>query len=213
MWADPRTCLTHRASGLPTNRRVWAYCYAPPCLTSASLSKLAASSNLITSFVYSHDVVSRLSLGSVRDLRRATAWLSEAETEGRGEGYGGVTGKALKAKTGFGKEFDPQWVSRRLSINVERWVLMAVIQFLAIRKTLEANMRMAHLYPPGRVLWAMREGDLHPLHRLNNATRKSRGTDKIRLFDVLDVEHVFDQIVFAKDMLRYALTLHNFELC
>lgn len=111
MWADPRTCLTHRASGMPTGRRVAAYCYAPPCLVSASLSKLAASSNLITSFVYSHDVVSRLSLGSVRDLRRATAWLSEAESEGRGEGYGGVTGRALKAKTGFGKGDDPQWVS------------------------------------------------------------------------------------------------------
>lgn len=110
MWADARTCLTHRASGLPTNRRVSAYCYAPPCLVDAKLSKLAASSNLITSFVYSHDVVSRLSLGSVRDLRRAAAWLSEAETEERGEGYGGVTGKVLKAKTGFGKPEDPQWV-------------------------------------------------------------------------------------------------------
>ena len=110
MWADPRTCLTHRRSGLPSNRRVEAYCYAPPCLVDLRLSKLAASSSLITSFVYSHDVVSRLSLGSVRDLRRAASWLSEAESERRGEGYGGVTGRALKAKTGFGKADDPQWV-------------------------------------------------------------------------------------------------------
>lgn len=31
---------------------------------------------LLTSFVYSHDVVSRLSLGSVRDMTRAAMWLS-----------------------------------------------------------------------------------------------------------------------------------------
>ena len=72
---------------------------------------------------------------------------------------------------------------------------------MAIRKTLEANMRMAHLFPPGRVLWAIRDGDLHPSHRLHEAT-KGRGTEKVRLFDVQDVEQVFNQIVFAKDMLR-----------
>ena len=35
-----------------------------------------------------------------------------------------------------------------------------------MRKTLEANMVMADLFPPGRVLWAIRDGDLHPSHRL-----------------------------------------------
>ncbi|GJE84830.1 lipase family protein [Phanerochaete sordida] len=190
MWADPRTCLTHRASGLPTNRRVAAYCYAPPCLVSAPLSRLAASAGLITSFVYSHDVVSRLSLGSVRDLRRAAAWLSHAEKEGRGEGYGGVTGRALKAKTGFGKGDDPEW-------------------FLAMRKTLEANMRMAHLFPPGRVLWAIRDGDLDPSHRLATSSTE-RGGEKVRLFEVEDVEQVFNQIVFAKDMLSSHLP-HQYD--
>lgn len=63
-------------------------------------------------------------------------------------------------------------------------------------------MRMAHLYPPGRVLWAIREGNLHPSHRLSSSSRKN-GIEKVRLFDVLDVEQVFNQIVFAKDMLRY----------
>ena len=62
-------------------------------------------------------------------------------------------------------------------------------------------MRMAHLYPPGRVLWAIREGDLHPSHRLSTPSG-GRGTEKVRLFDVKDVEQVFNQIVFAKDMLR-----------
>jgi len=190
MWADPNTCLTHRTSGLPTKRRVAAYCYAPPCLVSARLSKLAATSNLITSFVYSHDIVSRLSLGSVRDLRRAAAWLCEAEKDKSGDGYGAVTGRALKSKAGYGKPDDPQW-------------------FLAIRKTLEANMQMAHLYPPGRVLWAMREGDLDPSQRLSS-TGQTRGTKKLRLFDVEDVEQVFGQIIFAKDMLNSHLP-HQYD--
>lgn len=92
-------------------------------------------------------------------------------------------------------------------------------QFLAIRKTLEANMHMTDLYPPGRVLWAIRDGDLHPLHRLN-ASQKNKNTkaEKVRLFDVQDVEQVFGQIVFAKDMLRYVVILlmkaaHCSNLC
>ena len=116
MWADPHTCLTHRASGLPSGRRTSAYCYAPPCLVSARLSRLAAKSNLITSFVYSHDVVSRLSLVSVRDMRRAAAWLCEAEKERRGDGYGAVTGRALKNKAGYGKPEDAQWVGCTICI-------------------------------------------------------------------------------------------------
>lgn len=68
-------------------------------------------------------------------------------------------------------------------------------QFIAMRKTLEANMQNGNMYPPGRVLWAMRDSDLHPSHRL------TRRPDKLRLFDVLDVEQVFSQLVFARDML------------
>ena len=62
-------------------------------------------------------------------------------------------------------------------------------------------MNMTHLFPPGRVLWAIREGDLDPAQRLPSKQRK--GTDKVRLFEVQDVQQVFGQIVFAKDMLRY----------
>lgn len=72
-------------------------------------------------------------------------------------------------------------------------------QFIAVRKTLEANMHMADMFPPGRVLWAMRDSDLHPSHRLPES---ATAPDKLRLFDVLDVEKVFEQIVFARDMLR-----------
>lgn len=61
------------------------------------------------------------------------------------------------------------------------------------------------LYPPGRVLWAMRDSDLHPSHQRKEQAEveigKDQKKDKLRLFEVLDVEKVFDQIVFARNML------------
>ncbi|KAI0786513.1 hypothetical protein C8Q75DRAFT_808486 [Abortiporus biennis] len=180
MWADLCNRQTHTESGLPVGRGVSAYCFAPPCLVDSRLCALSAKSGLITSFVYSHDVVSRLSLGSIRDLTRVASWLCEAEREGKGEGYTGVTKRALKMKAGL-QGGDDKW-------------------FLSIRKTLEANMRMAHLYPPGRVLWAMNDNDLHPSHRLNEGKHKEK-KKPVRLFEVSDVTGVFGQIVFARDML------------
>ncbi|KAI0329928.1 alpha/beta-hydrolase [Cubamyces sp. BRFM 1775] len=193
MWASPETRLTHRASGLPINRQVTAYCFAPPCLVSPRLSAKAAASGLTTSFVYGHDIVSRLSLGSVRDLTRAAVWLCAAENrEGeKAHGYAAVTKKALKWKMGKGSEGDEDW-------------------FLAMRKTLEANMQMADLFPPGRVLWALRDGDLHPAHRLGANTGRASSKDKVRLFEVLDVKEVFGQIIFARDMLSSHLP-HQYD--
>ncbi len=68
------TVLRHRMSDAE-----WQNAKTNPfrCITDTSLSKLA--NKLVVSFVYSHDVVTRLSLGSVRDLRNAAMWLCEAE--------------------------------------------------------------------------------------------------------------------------------------
>lgn len=187
-WADPKTCLTARSSGLPVGRRVSVYCFAPPAAYDPRLCEL--SKNLITSFVYSHDLVSRLSLGALRDMSRAAVWLCKAEAEGRPEGYNGITRRALRHKMGFGSRDDPIW-------------------FLSIRKTLEANMPLHRLYPPGRVLWAVRDSDVSyaappPAERRYSpmeALRARREEDGVRLFEVLDVEKVFTQIIFSRDMI------------
>ena len=91
-----------------------------------------------------------------------------------------------------------------------------------MRKTLEANMVMADLFPPGRVLWAIRDAELCPAHQLNPSSPLSPGSpsrsgkeqadkngngeagpsSKVRLFEVLDVEKMFGQMIFARDMLR-----------
>ncbi|KAH7921707.1 alpha/beta-hydrolase [Leucogyrophana mollusca] len=192
MWADPTTCLTINSSGLPVDRPVSVYCVAPPCLVDAALSRLAA--KLVVSFVYSDDIVSRLSLGSIRDMRNASLWLCDAnERSGGTEGYAIVTQRARQWKAGNGSSDDPEW-------------------FLSVRKTLEVNMQMADLFPPGRILWAMRDGELHPSHRLSSAPKDQ---DKLRLFEVMDVEKVFSQVVFSRNMLgahmphRYDRILHE----
>ena len=79
-------------------------------------------------------------------------------------------------------------------------------QFIAMRTTLEANMHQAHLFPPGRILWVLRDADLHPTNQLRTDEKGVKGTDKVRMFEVLDVERVFGQIVFSKNMLKYVST-------
>ncbi|KZT53382.1 hypothetical protein CALCODRAFT_525150 [Calocera cornea HHB12733] len=144
MWADPTTCQTVPASGLPGSRRVSAYCFAPPCVTSPELSRLCAA--LVVSFVFSQDLVARLSLGSVRDL------------------------------------------------------------FVALRKTLEANMHNADLFPTGRVLIALKQSDLPS--DLPSADAGSDAEEELQVYEINDVERVFGQITFARDMLSCHLPHH-----
>jgi sn1-specific diacylglycerol lipase len=177
------------------------YCYAPPCVCDAALGKRAR--GMITSIACGSDVVSRLSLGSVRDMTRAAAWLCAAGREDKGsEGATAVTTRALRYRAGMGKEGDAEWVGVLWPGEHGRWA-DATAQFLAIRKTLEANMHMADLFPPGRVWWAVRDAQLHPSNQLPD-TDTGTDTGKLRLFEVLDVEKVFGQIDFSGDMLRWA---------
>ncbi|KZP16210.1 hypothetical protein FIBSPDRAFT_749190 [Athelia psychrophila] len=105
MWADLTTCRTVRASGLPPGRKVSVYRLTPPCLVYPALDALA--SNMITSLVYSHDIVSRLSLGSIRDICDASMWLCAANSEEDVGGSASITQKASEWKAGCGDEGDP----------------------------------------------------------------------------------------------------------
>lgn len=77
-------------------------------LTDAPLARLT--DKLIVSLVYSHDIVSRLSLGTVRDLKNAAMWLCEAEENGGVEGWSAVTAHAKKCQAGDGTADDLNWV-------------------------------------------------------------------------------------------------------
>ncbi|PVF95748.1 hypothetical protein CPB86DRAFT_787758 [Serendipita vermifera] len=199
MWADPTTCLTVPLSGLPVGRRVSAYCIAPPCFTSAELSRL--SNPMITSFVYSHDVVSRLSLGSIRDLSRACWWLSDGKGE---ESCANVIKKSwgLEISTGLG------WWGKESKKEKQRAEDKDFL--LSLRKTLEANMHMADLFPAGNVFWAVHENDIDPSALPSSAVNATVASSKLRLFQVERVEKVFDQVVFSRDMLSSHMP-HNYD--
>lgn len=68
-------------------------------------------------------------------------------------------------------------------------------------------MQMERLYPPGKVWWTLRECPDDPTYPRATPTNESCNTpENIRLYEVLDVEKVFSQVVFARDILRYAST-------
>lgn len=200
MWADPTTGLTTASSGLPTGRRLHAYCFAVPCVANSRLGRSVAS--IITSYTYSHDLVCRLSLGSIQDIRNCSAWLCYQDREAaHGEG----TMNALM-KRAFEYQSGRLGAEKRAEVEHE---------FLVLRKTLEANMQHTHLFPPGKVLYALTcPGDL-----LDEGGDGGRGKRQ-RLFSVkredeAALRNVFGQIVFSRNMLSchmpnvYDASLHD----
>ena len=75
-------------------------------------------------------------------------------------------------------------------------------EFLVLRKTLEANMGNTHLFPPGKVLYALTSGD----DLLQNSAEGQRRAKRQRLFRVKEedgeaLKNVFGQIIFSRNML------------
>jgi hypothetical protein len=99
-----RTTVSSSTSILSTQHFKPSY----SCLADAALCKL--SSSMIHSFIYSHDIVSRLSLGSARDMTLAATWLCAADEKGNGEGYAGIARRALMTKAGYGDTGNADWV-------------------------------------------------------------------------------------------------------
>lgn len=209
MWADPTTGLTTAGSGLPAGRRLHAYCFAVPCVTSASLGRKVDS--IITSYTYSYDLVCRLSLGSIQDIRNCIAWLCYQDKEAN---HGNGTMNALMKRA-----FD--YTSGRIDSGSEREKVEE--EFLVLRKTLEANMGNTHLFPPGKVLYALVDGD-DLLEKSGGeaevATTGEQGGKRQRLFRVNEKDegaskNVFGQMVFSRNMLSchmpniYDASLHD----
>lgn len=161
LWADPETTLTTRASGLPPGHRVHAYCFGVPCVSSDKLGRRLE--KLITSYVYSYDLVCRLSLGSIQDIRNACAWIlwedqqsSRRSTNGNAAFDPSDRSTPLRVAALLTKAFEHQ--SGRMKDPEER--KQTEDDFLALRRTLEANMRNVHLFPPGQVIYLFKGGDL-----------------------------------------------------
>lgn len=241
LWANPETCLTTVASGLPPGRRLHAYCYACPATMNRELGDRCE--GLITTYAYSYDLVCRLSLGSILDIRNAAAWIlyEDREEQRRSNGANSNTLAISRLPSGF----DPSDRSTPLRVPVlmrrafehqagrldsDPEVKAQTEQdFLALRRTLEANMRNVELYPPGQVLYIFQAGELLQSHfdpslSLNSgstdpaATATVTVTNRQRAFklrrDALGKpvgrrERVFDQIVFSRRLLSSHMPQHT----
>ncbi|KAM0789096.1 hypothetical protein ACM66B_003153 [Microbotryomycetes sp. NB124-2] len=185
MWADPESCLTTEKSGLPVGRHVKVLGFATPCVTSPELSQRCK--KLIHSFVYSGDVISRFSLGHMRDVRSAATWLCYANSN-PDVATENILSRIIAYKRG---SLDTDPVRKR---EAEIW-------FTSLRSTLEANQGYADLFPPGDILWLTQPGDVKLPWDDEHSTPVPVNS-RPRLFKVVGrPEVVFKQIQFSQTML------------
>ncbi|PWN30726.1 hypothetical protein BDZ90DRAFT_229729 [Jaminaea rosea] len=227
LWADPKTCLTTSASGLPAGRRLHAYCYGCPATMSRELGDMTTA--LITTYAYSYDLVCRLSLGSILDIRNASAWIlyedQEAQRRAASTPQQDQRGfdpsdrsTPMRVATVMRRAFEHQ--AGRLDGDPEAKAEMER-DFLALRRTLEANMHNVHLYPPGQVVYLFREGDLLQSHFETEiaapvseetavpAPSVAKATDRQRAFMLRGRrDKVFDQIVMSRKLLSCHMPQH-----
>lgn len=201
MWADPATCLTTPQSGLPVGRKVHAYAFAAPCVMGLELSQRCKA--LITTLEYSYDLVARLSLGAILDIRNACAWLAYENNQPATPIPAGTNMANSNGFVGLPKPI-------RLTTLMQRALLHQVPttaadkkqdierDFLALRKTLEANMTHVELLPPGSIFYSLHKDDVAAAAMYP----ASAGPDH-RLYRVTGdrLDDVFGQIIFGRGML------------
>ncbi|SGZ33704.1 BQ5605_C041g11985 [Microbotryum silenes-dioicae] len=181
MWANPDSATISSKSGLPPGRSVQVFGFATPCVTDAALSMRCR--KLVHSFIHSYDVVPRFSLGHMRDIRSAAAWLCYANSDHPGESCDNILSRIVAYKRGK-LDDDPA-----LKKEEEDW-------FTSIRTSLEANQNYSTLCPPGDVLWLTKPDDLI---LPSDATRTVHPGP--RLFRVKRPDIIFKQMIFTRNML------------
>ncbi|RIA95596.1 hypothetical protein C1645_757342 [Glomus cerebriforme] len=198
--ASPKTRQTTVWSRLPRGRRVHAYAFATPCVMSAELSKRARS--LVTSVAYGNDVVCRLSLGHVRDLRDMVRFLgSNKQKEGGQETASKILKKILDYQSRTFNENTEQ--GRREKAEYENL-------FWRTRQDVHKYMQNEKLYPPGKVYWIVRS-DRKPYCDANEEEEEEEETDggifeqksckQYNMLEIDDVQKIFDEIWFSPHMM------------
>ncbi|SCV70689.1 BQ2448_3451 [Microbotryum intermedium] len=211
MWANPDSATISSKSGLPAGRSVQVFGFATPCVTDAALSMRCR--KLVHSFVYSFDVVPRFSLGHMRDIRSAVAWLCYANSDHPEESCDNILSRIVAYKRGkldddpTRKKEEEDWVStRRVETKplTSSFVTLCPARFTSIRTSLEANQNYSTLCPPGDVLWLTKPDDLilpseatrivHPgprLFRVSAIHVNAKGWKDV----------IFKQMIFTRNML------------
>jgi hypothetical protein len=116
------------------------YVFAPPCVLTLAAAK--ALGPRLTSVVYGDDIIPRLSLGSVEDLRNASAALA---SEPR---------LCDRIHAAIGSDFpDLDDVVSPVAEPIDGEADAQRLWMMSIRSTLFAVMQAEKLYCPGRILW------------------------------------------------------------
>ncbi|CAG8648957.1 3043_t:CDS:2, partial [Dentiscutata heterogama] len=204
--ASPKNCMTTRWSRLPLGRKVHAYAFATPCVMSEALSVRVQP--LVTSVAYGNDVVCRLSLGHVLDLRNMVRFLGSNKSKS-GEAGEETASKIIKKFIDYqSRTFSNDERGRESRDEFENW-------FYKVRNDCYQHMQNPKLYPPGKVYWIV-NGNRVPYCEDNNDQEDSddeeEGMDREKSFledktnkqyymlDV-DVEKIFNEVSFSPRMM------------
>lgn len=219
LFASPSTCMTTKWSRLPLGRRVHAYAFATPCVMSAELSKRAKT--LVTSIAHANDLICRLSLGHVLDLRSMVRYFGRTGRENGEDTANKVIRKIIDYQSRF---FGDDEKGQASKAEYESW-------FLKMRQEIYSQMNNLKLYPPGQVYWIVKSNKA-PYCEVNDddgeegedSIDESGGTepaDKKRnnnnnkpyiMLEVENVEEIFQEIWFSSHMMMDHLP-HVYGLC
>ncbi|KAF0507187.1 alpha/beta-hydrolase [Gigaspora margarita] len=202
--ASPKNCMTTRKSRLPLGRKVHTYAFATPCVMSAALSKRVQP--LVTSVAYGNDVVCRLSLGHVLDLRNMVRFLSSNKSK-TGEAGEETASKIIKKFIDYqSRSFSDDERGRETREEFENW-------FWKVRGDCYSYMQNPKLYPPGKVYWIVSNRAPYSEDNYDQENLDDEEEDKERepileektnknyfMLDV-DVEKIFQEVTFSPRMM------------
>ncbi|CAB5361489.1 unnamed protein product [Rhizophagus irregularis] len=195
--ASPKTRQTTVWSGLPRGRRVHAYSFATPCVMSAELSKIVRP--LVTSVAYGNDVVCRLSLGHVQDLRDMVRFLGSNKKNQEGQE---TASKVLKKILDYqSRTFNEKTEEgRKEKEEFENY-------FWKTRQDVYKYMQNEKLYPPGKVYWIV-GSDRKPYCDADDEDEEPDGelfekksSKQYNMVEIDDVQQVFSEIWFSPHMM------------
>lgn len=187
LFASPETCRTTKSSGLPVGRHVHAYAFASPCVMSGDLSKLAIP--LVTSIAYRTDVITRLSIGHINDLRDMIKLLCKKNNDigDDNEEFASVIIKKIL-----------KYQSSRFTSNSSKEECEDF--FWETSQKIYEHMNNTKLYPGGQVYWIIDNNNDG-----NGGDDSERGREENinanQLLKVNDVEKAFNEIRFSPNMI------------
>jgi hypothetical protein len=195
--ASPNTRQTTVWSGLPRGRRVHAYAFATPCVMSAELSKRVRP--LVTSVAYGNDVVCRLSLGHVQDLRDMVRFLGSNKKNQEGQE---TASKVLKKVLDYqSRTFNEKTEEGRK--EKEEFENL----FWKTRQDVCKYMQNEKLYPPGKVYWII-GSDRKPFCDADDDDDEPEGElfekkscKQYNMLEIDDVQQFFNAIWFSPHMM------------